>query len=167
MLYPGFEPGLPRPQRGVLTTRLIEQSKLENPGFDPGASCLQSTRSSDWANPPILLWFFTGFKLSSKKRPKINFCRKWSWQLTGIPRIGQKSFFFKKKTKYYFCSKISDWSEILYKNGRKSIFFKKWTLLLAPSEIPFFFNFHFCSKNFVPGYIPKIFLQKLILLSFF
>jgi hypothetical protein len=25
MLHPGFEPGLPRPQRGVLTTRLIEQ----------------------------------------------------------------------------------------------------------------------------------------------
>ena len=24
MLHPGFEPGLPRPQRGVLTTRLME-----------------------------------------------------------------------------------------------------------------------------------------------
>ena len=28
---------------------------MENPGFDPGASCLQSTRSSNWANPPIML----------------------------------------------------------------------------------------------------------------
>ena len=25
MLHPGYEPGLPRPQRGVLTTRLMEQ----------------------------------------------------------------------------------------------------------------------------------------------
>jgi hypothetical protein len=25
VLHPGFEPGLPRPQRGVLTTRLMEQ----------------------------------------------------------------------------------------------------------------------------------------------
>ncbi len=25
MLDPGFEPGLPRPQRGVLTSRLIER----------------------------------------------------------------------------------------------------------------------------------------------
>jgi hypothetical protein len=25
MLHPGFEPGLPRPQRGVLTTRLMER----------------------------------------------------------------------------------------------------------------------------------------------
>ena len=59
MLYPGFEPGLPRPQRGVLTTRLIEQiiklinyiinfnKILEMPGFDPGASRLQSARSSN------------------------------------------------------------------------------------------------------------------------
>ena len=53
MLHPGFEPGLPVPQTGVLTTRLIEQnSYMENPGFDPGASRLQSARSSDWANPP-------------------------------------------------------------------------------------------------------------------
>ena len=28
MLYPGFEPGLPRPQRGVLTTRLIKHSTV-------------------------------------------------------------------------------------------------------------------------------------------
>jgi hypothetical protein len=50
MLHPGFEPGSPRPQRGVLTTRLMEQQKflfLEMPGFDPGASRLQSARSSN------------------------------------------------------------------------------------------------------------------------
>ena len=61
MLYPGYEPGLPRPQRGVLTTRLIEHTiiyiiyiinyiysfYLEMPGFDPGASRLQSARSTN------------------------------------------------------------------------------------------------------------------------
>ena len=52
MLDPGFEPGLPRPQRGVLTTRLIELICMEIPGFDPGASRLQSARSSNWAIPP-------------------------------------------------------------------------------------------------------------------
>ena len=46
MLDPGFEPGLPRPQRGVLTSRLIEL-RMEIPGFDPGASRLQSARSSN------------------------------------------------------------------------------------------------------------------------
>ena len=25
---------------------------MENPGFDPGASRLQSAHSTDWANPP-------------------------------------------------------------------------------------------------------------------
>ena len=50
MLDPGFEPGLPRPQRGVLTSRLIElllYETMELPGFDPGASRLQSARSSN------------------------------------------------------------------------------------------------------------------------
>jgi hypothetical protein len=54
LLYPRLELGLPRPQRGVLTTRRIEPLAffmpfylLEMPGFDPGASCLQSTRSSN------------------------------------------------------------------------------------------------------------------------
>ena len=63
MLDPGFEPGLPRPQRGVLTSRLIERELyiilaarvrvcgcikiMELPGFDPGASRLQSARSSN------------------------------------------------------------------------------------------------------------------------
>ena len=55
MLHPGFEPGLPVPQTGVLTTRLMELLLIlliciiimENPGFDPGASCLQSMRSSN------------------------------------------------------------------------------------------------------------------------
>ena len=28
---------------------------MENPGFDPGASSLQTTHSTDWANPPSLL----------------------------------------------------------------------------------------------------------------
>ena len=27
---------------------------MENPGFDPGASRLQSAHSSDWANPPLV-----------------------------------------------------------------------------------------------------------------
>ena len=26
---------------------------MENPGFDPGASRLQSAHSTDWANPPF------------------------------------------------------------------------------------------------------------------
>ena len=30
MPHPGFEPGLPRPQRGVLTTRLMELSDTGN-----------------------------------------------------------------------------------------------------------------------------------------
>ena len=52
MLDPGFEPGLPRPQRGVLTSRLIQRIDrriltMEVPGFDPGASRLQSARSSN------------------------------------------------------------------------------------------------------------------------
>ena len=56
MLHPGYEPGLPRPQRGVLTTRLMEliytlsqndNINMEIPGFDPGASRLQSARSSN------------------------------------------------------------------------------------------------------------------------
>ncbi len=61
LLDPGFEPGLPRPQRGVLTSRLIEHisydaahtltpkliNSMELPGFDPGASRLQSARSSN------------------------------------------------------------------------------------------------------------------------
>ena len=48
MLHPGIEPGPPVPQTGVIATRLIELILLlENPGFDPGASCLQSMRSSN------------------------------------------------------------------------------------------------------------------------
>ena len=46
MSHPGFEPGLPVPQTGVLTTRLMGLY-LEIPGFDPGASRLQSARSSN------------------------------------------------------------------------------------------------------------------------
>ncbi len=67
MLDPGFEPGLPRPQRGVLTSRLIQHIynnififiiTMEVPGFDPGASRLQSARSSNWAIPPFLLYIY-------------------------------------------------------------------------------------------------------------
>ena len=70
MLHPGFEPGLPVPQTGVLTTRLIELY-MEIPGFDPGASRLQSARSSNWAIPPeqVMCKMNVGAKWESNPRP--------------------------------------------------------------------------------------------------
>jgi hypothetical protein len=47
-------------RRFVLRVHKREREKkkkktLENPGFDPGASSLLTTRSSDWASPPNML----------------------------------------------------------------------------------------------------------------
>ena len=46
MLHPGFEPGLPRPQRGVLTTRLMEPrpSGVRAPRIELGTYCVLSSR---------------------------------------------------------------------------------------------------------------------------
>ena len=34
-------------------TILKKKKKMEDSGIDPGASCMQSTRSTIWANSPI------------------------------------------------------------------------------------------------------------------
>ena len=34
------------------------ENRVENPGFDPGASSLLTTRSSNWANPPFMYLSF-------------------------------------------------------------------------------------------------------------
>ena len=45
---------------------------MENPGFDPGASRLQSAHSSDWANPPkIYLRDSFFYKTNGKKHQVI------------------------------------------------------------------------------------------------
>ena len=38
--------------QSILTRLLFENEKVENPGFDPGASSLLTTHSTNWANPP-------------------------------------------------------------------------------------------------------------------
>jgi hypothetical protein len=69
MRRPGIEPGaygwepymLPLHQRRYHSGKKFQSTawhsyrkvqKVENRGFDPRASCLQSTHSTDWANPP-------------------------------------------------------------------------------------------------------------------
>ena len=49
MRQPGIEPGPCAWKAQILTIELLTRTHtvLENPGFDPGASCLQSTHSSD------------------------------------------------------------------------------------------------------------------------
>ena len=47
---PGIEPGPPAWKAGILTTELttlLAYQKVENPGFDPGASSLLTTHSTD------------------------------------------------------------------------------------------------------------------------
>ena len=47
---PGIEPGPPAWKAGILTTELttlLAYKKVENPGFDPGASSLLTTHSTD------------------------------------------------------------------------------------------------------------------------
>ena len=58
MLHPGFEPGLPRPQRGVLTTRLIELVKIGDAGFR--SRCLALAKRALFQlsyTPKLSCWF--------------------------------------------------------------------------------------------------------------
>ena len=41
---------------------------MENPGFDPGASRLQSAHSTDWANPPLVQLLLIVLDLISEDR---------------------------------------------------------------------------------------------------
>ncbi len=74
VLHPGFEPGLPRPQRGVLTTRLMGRFVFKSifltarltrhfcmvyftkglPGFEPGSKDSESLVITDYTTGPIL-----------------------------------------------------------------------------------------------------------------